>query len=210
MSAPRWALAFKPAVSPVKGGSPRSTRSRLTATKSCCATVREEKPPGNTMTFTPSAARALSMACSADWMHSGEPSRPEGAHTRVKSGLAWTVCGGSAMWVAEALLGRPPRGRSVPDARSAWAWVQVYASVSDVAVTARTAARDVPPLSLGSLSPVGSNDAPMTRAPPTPTLPKLSRIMWRSAHPELFSYIHWYTASRALATAPIHSVLTLR
>ena len=77
------------------------------------------------MAFTPSAARALSMASSADWMHLAELSRAEGAHSCVKSGLARTVCGGSAMWVAEALLGRPLRGRSVPDARSAWAWVQV-------------------------------------------------------------------------------------
>ena len=80
------------------------------------------------------------------------------------------------------------------------------AATAAPAVTAMTAASDVPPLSVGSASPLGLNDAPMTTVPAEP---KSSRTAWRSAHAEPFSYIHWYTASSALATAPIHSVSAL-
>ncbi len=48
-SAPCWASALRAAVRPVNGASPRSTRSRSMATKSCSGTVRRPKSAGSAM-----------------------------------------------------------------------------------------------------------------------------------------------------------------
>ncbi len=61
--APRCAFLSSAVVRPPKAGSPRSTRSRLTATKSWSGTLSRAKPEGSTIGRTPSSAWAWLMAC---------------------------------------------------------------------------------------------------------------------------------------------------
>ena len=67
--------------SPAKGASPRSTRSRSMATKSCSGTLRRGKSDGSTMGRRPSPARAASIAASVTRRHVLDVSAPTGAHT---------------------------------------------------------------------------------------------------------------------------------
>ena len=71
---------LKAVTSPAKGASPRSTRSRSTATKSCSGTLSCAKSDGSTIGPRPSPARAASIASSVMRRQVLEVSAPTGAH----------------------------------------------------------------------------------------------------------------------------------
>ena len=55
-----------------RGGRPRTSRSRLVATKSCSAAVSEYQSVGRTIPGRPSACRPLAMAWRAALVHTEE------------------------------------------------------------------------------------------------------------------------------------------
>ncbi len=72
-------MSLRVVVRPVNARRPRSTRSALITMSTCWGTVRRAKSAGNAIAPTPSAARALSIACNVTSRQVSESSMPLGA-----------------------------------------------------------------------------------------------------------------------------------